>query len=75
MGERFGNVYPVIPGLRDPNASMPTFTEFLYGGERRVHGAGPRFDGEQVHRRATHARHGTARHALPNRHDGHGSPP
>jgi L-ascorbate metabolism protein UlaG (beta-lactamase superfamily) len=36
MGERFGNVYPVIPGLRDPSASMPTFTEFLYGGERRV---------------------------------------
>ena len=23
-GERFRNVHPVIPGLRDPNASMPT---------------------------------------------------
>lgn len=36
MGERFGNVYPVIPGLRDPNASMPSFGDFLYGGVRRV---------------------------------------
>ena len=35
-GERFGNVHPIIPGLRDPNAAMPTFGEFLYGGERRV---------------------------------------
>jgi len=35
-GERFRNVHPVIPGLRDPNAQMPTLTEFLYGGKRRV---------------------------------------
>ncbi len=35
-GDRFRNVHPVLPGLRDPNASMPTLTEFLYGGERRV---------------------------------------
>jgi L-ascorbate metabolism protein UlaG (beta-lactamase superfamily) len=35
-GERFGNMHPVIPGLRDPNASMPTLGEFLCGGERRV---------------------------------------
>ena len=35
-GERFRNVHPVMPGLRDPNASMPTLGEFLYGGERRV---------------------------------------
>src|SRR6202795_4104141 len=35
-GERFRNVHPVIPGLRDPNASMPTLGEFLCGGERRV---------------------------------------
>ena len=35
-GERFRNVHPVIPGLRDPNASMPTLSEFLCGGERRV---------------------------------------
>jgi len=34
-GERFANVHPVIPGLRDPNASMPTLTEFLLGGARR----------------------------------------
>ena len=35
-GERFGNVHPVIPGLRDPNVSMPTLSDFLCGGERRV---------------------------------------
>jgi L-ascorbate metabolism protein UlaG (beta-lactamase superfamily) len=35
-GERFGNMHPVIPGLRDPNASMPTLGEYLCGGERRV---------------------------------------
>ena len=23
-GERFRNVHPIIPGLRDPNAAMPT---------------------------------------------------
>src|SRR5712671_4043523 len=34
-GERFRNVHPVIPGLRDPNASMPTISDFLCGGERR----------------------------------------
>src|SRR5437899_1831146 len=36
VGDRFRNVQPVIPGLRDPNASMPTLGEFLCGGERRV---------------------------------------
>jgi L-ascorbate metabolism protein UlaG (beta-lactamase superfamily) len=35
-GERFRNVEPIIPGLRDPNASMPTLGEFLCGGTRRV---------------------------------------
>ena len=35
-GERFHNVYPIAPGLRDPSASMPTITEFLCGGARRV---------------------------------------
>ncbi len=35
-GERFRNVHPVIPGLRDPKAPMPTLSEFLCGGERRV---------------------------------------
>jgi hypothetical protein len=34
-GERFHNVHPIAPGLRDPNASMPTLGEFLCGGERR----------------------------------------
>src|SRR5882672_11378199 len=36
MGEQFRNVHPIIAGLRDPNASMPTLGEFLCGGERRV---------------------------------------
>lgn len=35
-GERFRNVHPILPGLRDPEASMPTLGEFLCGGERRV---------------------------------------
>ena len=35
-GERFANVHPVLPGLRDPNATMPTLGDFLYGGTRRV---------------------------------------
>jgi L-ascorbate metabolism protein UlaG (beta-lactamase superfamily) len=34
-GERFVNLHPVMPGLRDPNVPMPTLTEFLCGGERR----------------------------------------
>jgi len=32
----FRNVSPVLPGLRDPNASLPSVGEFLCGGERRV---------------------------------------
>ncbi|MGH8763781.1 MAG: hypothetical protein ACREUR_11250 [Nitrosospira sp.] len=35
-GDQFRNVYPIIPNLRDPNAAMPTLSEFLCGGERRV---------------------------------------
>jgi L-ascorbate metabolism protein UlaG (beta-lactamase superfamily) len=35
-GERFRNVHPITPGLRDPNATMPSLSEFLCGGERRV---------------------------------------
>jgi len=35
-GEQFRNVHPIMPGLRDPNARMPTISEFLCGGERRV---------------------------------------
>src|SRR5438552_1397076 len=35
-GERFRNVQPIMPGLRDPNASMPTIREFLCDGERRT---------------------------------------
>ncbi len=35
-GERFGNVHPMAPGLRDPTVPMPTISEFLCGGGRRV---------------------------------------
>jgi L-ascorbate metabolism protein UlaG (beta-lactamase superfamily) len=35
-GDRFHNVQPTLPGLRDPLAPMPTLSEFLCGGERRV---------------------------------------
>jgi L-ascorbate metabolism protein UlaG (beta-lactamase superfamily) len=35
-GDRFANVYPIIAGLRDPTVSMPTLSDFLCGGERRV---------------------------------------
>jgi L-ascorbate metabolism protein UlaG (beta-lactamase superfamily) len=35
-GERFGNVHPVLPGLREPGATMPAISDFLCGGERRV---------------------------------------
>jgi L-ascorbate metabolism protein UlaG (beta-lactamase superfamily) len=35
-GERFRNVHPILPGLRDTSAPMPTLTEFLCGGSRRV---------------------------------------
>ena len=34
-GEQFRNVHPVIPGLRDLNASMPTLGDFLCGGACR----------------------------------------
>jgi L-ascorbate metabolism protein UlaG (beta-lactamase superfamily) len=35
-GDRFRNVHSIIPGLRDPNVSMPSIGDFLCGGERRV---------------------------------------
>jgi L-ascorbate metabolism protein UlaG (beta-lactamase superfamily) len=35
-GQQFRNLHPMLPGLRDPNARMPTISEFLCGGERRV---------------------------------------
>lgn len=35
-GDRFRNVHPVLPGLRDASVPMPTLREFLCGGERRV---------------------------------------
>jgi L-ascorbate metabolism protein UlaG (beta-lactamase superfamily) len=37
-GEGFRNMHPILAGLRDPNVPMPTLTEFLCGGERRVPG-------------------------------------
>jgi len=35
-GGRFRNLYPVLPGLRDPSVAMPTISEFLFGGTRRM---------------------------------------
>ena len=35
-GQGFRNLHPIAPGLRDPDATMPTLTEFLCGGDRRV---------------------------------------
>jgi L-ascorbate metabolism protein UlaG (beta-lactamase superfamily) len=35
-GQAFRNIYPIMPGLRDPNISRPTLADFLCGGERRV---------------------------------------
>lgn len=34
--ERFGNLYPIMPGLRDSNAPLPTLREFLCGGKGRL---------------------------------------
>jgi len=35
-GEQFRNRHPIMPGLRDPNAAMPTLRDFLCGSGQRV---------------------------------------
>jgi L-ascorbate metabolism protein UlaG (beta-lactamase superfamily) len=35
-GDRFRNLHPIMPGLRNPAVPMPTLAEFICGGERRV---------------------------------------
>jgi L-ascorbate metabolism protein UlaG (beta-lactamase superfamily) len=35
-GDGFRNMHPVLPNLRDPSARMPSLSDFLCGGERRV---------------------------------------
>ena len=35
-GAGFRNRHPILPGLRDPAAPMPSWGDFLYGGERGV---------------------------------------
>ncbi len=35
-GEGFRNIHPAIPGLRDPQAQMPSMKDFICGGERRA---------------------------------------
>src|SRR5215467_9054753 len=35
-GEGFRNLHPITPGLRDPNVAMPTLSDFMCGGNRRV---------------------------------------
>ncbi len=36
VGDRFQNVHPTLPNLRDPTVPMPSLTDFMCGGERRV---------------------------------------
>ncbi len=35
-GDRFQNLHPVLPNLRDAAVPMPSIKDFIYGGERRV---------------------------------------
>jgi L-ascorbate metabolism protein UlaG (beta-lactamase superfamily) len=35
-GERFQNMHPVPPNLRDPTVPMPSIKDFMCGGERRM---------------------------------------
>ena len=35
-GDRFRNLHPVEPGLKNPDIGMPSIRDFLCGGERRV---------------------------------------
>ena len=35
-GDRFQNMHPVLPNLRDPAVPMPSIKDFVCGGERRV---------------------------------------
>jgi len=35
-GGGFRNVHAILPGLRNPSASMPSLSDFICGGERRV---------------------------------------
>jgi L-ascorbate metabolism protein UlaG (beta-lactamase superfamily) len=35
-GDRFQNVHPVLPNLRDPAVPMPSLKDFMWGGERRL---------------------------------------
>jgi L-ascorbate metabolism protein UlaG (beta-lactamase superfamily) len=35
-GDRFRNLHPIAPGLRDLNTPMPSLSDFICGGERRV---------------------------------------
>jgi L-ascorbate metabolism protein UlaG (beta-lactamase superfamily) len=34
--DRFQNIHPILPNLRDPSVPMPSITDFMCGGERRV---------------------------------------
>jgi L-ascorbate metabolism protein UlaG (beta-lactamase superfamily) len=35
-GDRFQNVHPVLPNLRDSTVPIPSIKDFMWGGERRV---------------------------------------
>ncbi len=36
VGDGFRNLHPILPGLREAGARMPSLADFLCGGERRV---------------------------------------
>jgi len=35
-GDRFRNIHPILPNLRDPTVPMPSIKDFICGGARRV---------------------------------------
>jgi L-ascorbate metabolism protein UlaG (beta-lactamase superfamily) len=36
VNDRFQNVHPILPNLRDSSVPMPSLKDFMFGGERRV---------------------------------------
>jgi L-ascorbate metabolism protein UlaG (beta-lactamase superfamily) len=51
-GERFRNLHPILSGLRDPNAAMPTLKDFLrVAGRRAPSGPLPALDPHTLWRR------------------------
>jgi L-ascorbate metabolism protein UlaG (beta-lactamase superfamily) len=54
VGDTFRNVHPMLPGLRDAGAPMPSLKDFVSGGQRRVPAqALPLSDPREIWRRRT----------------------